>query len=129
MTLIDIQNDLDRLNQLQQDVMDLRQRKALAIAKAIPDDVKVLLTQIDQTFDDHITSADESIRLLRDAIGGAVLELGQSVKASALHAVYASGRVSWDTKALDGYAAAHPEVSQFRKQGEPVVSIRPIRGK
>lgn len=55
-----------------------------------------------------------------------VLESGASVKGNVVQAVFTKGRVSWDTRALDGYAAGHPEVAQFRKQGEPSVSIRPL---
>lgn len=39
-------------------------------------------------------------------------------------ASYGQLRVSWDTKALDGYAAAHPEIQQFRIEGLPSVSVR-----
>jgi hypothetical protein len=37
------------------------------------------------------------------------------------------GRVSWDGKSLDGYMAAHPEISAFRKEGEPSVSLRNVK--
>lgn len=33
-------------------------------------------------------------------------------------------RVYWDSKALDGYAAAHPEILQFRTEKMPNPSIR-----
>ena len=55
-----------------------------------------------------------------------VIEAGQTIKGSCLQACYAKGRVSWDTKMLDGYVVAHPEVEQFRKVGEPSVSIRKV---
>ena len=53
-----------------------------------------------------------------------VIAAGETVKSDSLMAVYSKGRVSWDTKALDGYCAAHPEVEQFKKVGEPSVAIR-----
>jgi len=49
------------------------------------------------------------------------------VKGRELEAVYVKGRISWDNKALDGYAAAHPEIGAFRKQGDPSVSIRGVK--
>lgn len=55
-----------------------------------------------------------------------VLKIGASVKGAHLQAVWSKPRVSWDTKALDGYAAAHPELTAFRKEGDPSVSIRNI---
>ena len=33
-------------------------------------------------------------------------------------------RASWDTKALTGYAAAHPEIEQFKKETEVEPSIQ-----
>lgn len=38
------------------------------------------------------------------------------------------GRVSWDGKKLDGYMAAHPEITPFRKVGNPFVTIKGIEG-
>lgn len=61
---------------------------------------------------------------LTEDIKAEVIAAGETVKGSCLMAVYAKGRVSWDTKALDGYCVAHPEVEQFKKIGEPSVSIR-----
>ena len=51
----------------------------------------------------------------------------EDLKGSLLHAIYAAGRASWDTKALEGYAVAHPEILQFKKVGEPSVSIREMK--
>ena len=53
-----------------------------------------------------------------------VLRHGDSVKGGRLHAVYYQGRITWDTKSLDKYAAAHPEVLKFRKQSEPSIQLR-----
>lgn len=58
------------------------------------------------------------------AVKDAVIANGATVKGAYLQAVYAKGRVSWDGKALDGYAAAHPEITTFRTVGAPSVSIR-----
>lgn len=63
---------------------------------------------------------------LTEEIKSETIAAGETVKGSLLMAVYSKGRVSWDTKALDGYCVAHPEVEQFRKVGEPSVSIRKI---
>lgn len=63
---------------------------------------------------------------LTDQIKSEVIEAGSTIKGSSLQAVYTKGRVSWDTKSLDGYVVAHPEVGQFRKVGDPSVSIRKI---
>ena len=55
--------------------------------------------------------------------------MGETVKGDHLQAVWSKGRASWDDKALMGYTKAHPELLEFRKQGEPSVSIRSTSGK
>lgn len=68
----------------------------------------------------------EKIGGLEFAIKADVLNGGITVKGNSFMCVWSKGRVSWDTKALDGYAAGHPEIAQFRKEGDPSVSIRKV---
>lgn len=53
-----------------------------------------------------------------------VTKLGCTVKGKDLMAVYTPPPTVWDTKALDGYAAAHPEIKVFRSEGKPKISVR-----
>jgi len=76
---------------------------------------------------EHLDTARGMETTVTGSIKQSVLEIKESVKGSLLHAVYATGRASWDTKALEGYAVAHPEVFQFKKIGEPSVSIREVK--
>jgi len=55
-----------------------------------------------------------------------VLNAGATVKGDYMMAVYNKGRVSWDTKGLDGFAIAHPEMQAFRKVGEPTITLRKV---
>ena len=84
---------------------------------------EILATVRDQldAVDAEFTPAMESAR---KTVNEYVLSNGTAIKAGGLHAVIMPGRVSWDTKALDGYAEAHPELKRFRKVGEPSVTIR-----
>lgn len=70
-----------------------------------------------------------TVTALELEIKAAVAELGATVSGDELQAVWAKGRASWDTKALDGYGAAHPELMQFKTVGDPSVSIRSKGGK
>ena len=74
--------------------------------------------------------AQSPLNNLRDEITRRVLEMGQSVSTSLATATYRSPstRTSWDNKALNGYAAAHEEILQFRKESpvSPSVSIKLI---
>lgn len=60
---------------------------------------------------------DEAIKFHTQNIENAVLLEGKSFKCPYGKATYRreSERSSWDNKALLGYAAAHPEIEQFRK--------------
>ena len=78
------------------------------------------LLENDSTFVANKAAADALTAEIKDE----VVALGETVKGSCLMAVYAKGRVSWDDKALEGYAAAHPEIQPFRKVGNPSESIR-----
>ena len=70
---------------------------------------------------------DQKITSLTESIKASVIGLGASEKGSRLHAVYAKGRETWDSKGLGGYAVAHPEINSFKKVGSPSVSIRATR--
>ena len=66
----------------------------------------------------------EEMAALEQQIKDAVLAGGTSVKGTHLQAVLSKGRVTWDVKALDGYAEANDVIKQWRKVGKPSVSIR-----
>lgn len=63
---------------------------------------------------------------MEKGIKESVLSIGEPVKGEFLQAIFIKGRVSWDTKGLDGYAVAHPEILIFKKTGEPSVSLKKV---
>jgi hypothetical protein len=89
--------------------------------------VQTELEALDAEYAPRLDAATQRMETLEAEIKSDVLRYGASVKGSRLHAVYSRGRVSWDTRALDAYALAHPEVTAFRKQGEPSVSLRLVK--
>jgi len=70
----------------------------------------------------------EKINRLEDEIKEEVLESGKKYKHALADVSYRKGykRASWDTKKLDGYATAHPEIKEFKKETEvkPSSSIK-----
>lgn len=71
---------------------------------------------------------------MRDSIAGVesfvktkTIAYGQSVKGSRLHAVYTKGRVSWNDDKLAGFALAHPEILEARKEGAAFASVREVK--
>ena len=70
--------------------------------------------------------AEENIAALENEIKTDVLLYGESVSGGMYRATFTQGRVSWDNEGMAKYAAVHPDVLQFRKQGSPVVSLRVV---
>jgi hypothetical protein len=68
--------------------------------------------------------AEENFAALENEIKTDVLLYGESVSGGMYRACYTQGRVSWDNEGMTKYAASHPDVLQFRKQGQPIVSLR-----
>ena len=108
---------------------DLRaQQTALAAheAAALPAAVRQRLAATAARFAPAHAGIARDIALIETQVKAAVLAHGASVKGERLHAVYVSGKASWDDHALLGYAATHQELLQFRTVGKPTVSLRPV---
>ena len=118
-----IKGKIEQLKNLDAQREIIRLDKQKAIDAVLTDEIKAKLAAIDAEFDPLTDAVNETIGVLESEVKTAVLSHGASVK-GAYTAVFYKGRVSWDTKALNGYAAAHPEIEQFRKVGNPTVSIR-----
>ncbi len=123
---MDIQQQLDQLSELmaQRDVMRLdhqAQRDAL-----IPEEIKAQLRDLELEQAAQAQAIDANIVELEAEVKRAVIAAGASVKGARLHAVLVKGRVTWDTKGVEGFALAHPELMCYRREGDPSVSIRGI---
>lgn len=106
----------------------LNGNKQELIDSVLTPEIKEKLAEIDAEFAPKIDELNTRNQALIDTIKGEVLAAKETLSGKYHQAVFAKGRVSWDTRALDGYATAHPEIAQFRKEGAPSVSIR-ARGK
>jgi hypothetical protein len=133
----EIKKKLDELADLQlgQDTLKLRKQEEIDNVmspedKAIIDEINkknlIKIAEIDERYAGEAEALASKISVLDLDIRKAVLTLGASVKGGRLYAIWNKGRVSWDTRKLDGYAEAHPEIKQFRVEGEPTISIRPV---
>ena len=122
----EIRQKLNELADLQSAQDAIRLRKQDEIDKVLTEEIKAQLAEIDKRYQADFELIQEKVKETDGYIRQSVLELGASIKGSRLHAVWTKGRVSWDTRALDGYAAGHPEIVGFRKEGQPTISIRPV---
>ena len=93
---------------------------------AIPADVAAKLAEIDAEFAPAIEAGEAAIVELEGKIKAATLEAGATVKGKAFMAVWNKGRVSWDSKKLDGMMILVPQLKDARKEGEPTITIRKI---
>ena len=84
------------------------------------------LDALDAEYKPVLEAAEENITALENEIKTDVLLYGESVSGGMYRASYTHGRVSWDNEGMTKYAALHPDVLQFRKQGQPIVSLRVV---
>jgi len=84
------------------------------------------LDALDLEYKPVLDAAEENIVTLENEIKTEVLLYGESVSGGMYRASYTHGRVSWDNAGMTKYAASHPDVLQFRKQGQPIVALRVV---
>ena len=119
------QQKLDRIAELQLELGKRDAEKQALIDSILTKEIKDKIADIEAEYNNGSVFATE-IESLTNQVKQDVLSLGQTVKGSLLMAVWSKGRVSWDTKSLDGYIIDHPELEKFRKEGDPSVSIRKV---
>ena len=88
--------------------------------------VQSQLDALEMEYKPILEATDENIAALENEIKTEVLLYGESVSGGVYRASYTQGRVSWDNEGMTKYAASHPDVLQFRKQGQPIVSLRVV---
>ncbi len=86
--------------------------------------VQAELDALESEYQPVLDAAQENASSLEAEIKNDVLLGGESVKSDLYQAIYVRGRVSWDTDGMDRYSRAHPDVLQFRREGDPSVAIR-----
>lgn len=119
-----IEKQLDDLDNARARIDALKLKKKELIDSVIPDNVRDDINGIEDEFDPAIRDAEEIARQLEDDIKGKVALYGSSIEGEHLKATYYKGRVSWDTKLLEGFALSHPEVLGCRKTGDPYTVIK-----
>jgi hypothetical protein len=86
--------------------------------------IQAELDALDSEYKPVLEAAQENISILENEIKTDVLLYGESISGGMYRASYMQGRVSWDSAGMTKYAASHPDVLQFRKQGQPIVALR-----
>lgn len=86
--------------------------------------VQPQLDAIDTDMTPRLKQLAERLAAAELAVKQAVLTFGRSYWKGRVKVNYSRGRVTFDSKGLQEYAVTHPEVEQFKKVGNPIVSIR-----
>jgi len=117
---------LDQLAEYYAQLDALRLQKQELLDTVMPPEIKQAVEDVNVEFADKESAVRENMATLEDEVKQAVIEQGESVKGDFLHAVYNKGRVSWDSKKLEGLMIAFPKVGEARKQGNPYVAIKKV---
>ena len=120
---------LDQISEYQAQKMLIDIDKQKMIDEVLTPEIKEKLAEIDAEFADHFVVVDQKIKDLTDKVNKLVLTLKVTVHGAYKMAIYNKGRDGgWNTKALEGYATAHPEIKKFKnKDGDPYISYREIK--
>lgn len=127
--MLAIGEKLERLNDLHLQLEALDGEKQKLVDQILSPETKARLAEIEAEFAQKVEAASANIEALEAAIKADTLVLGETVRGAAFQAVWNKGRQTWDSKGLSTYAEANPEVLQFRKEGEPSVTLRRVSGK
>jgi hypothetical protein len=127
--MLAIAEKLKRLSSLYTERDALAAQKQALIDQVLSPEIKKRLEEIDAEFAEKDEGAAANIEALEGEIKQDTLTLGETVKAAGFQAVWTKGRVTWDSKGLSAFSEGHPEILQYRKEGEPSVSIRRLQGK
>ena len=90
--------------------------------KQLQDELSPRILLLTQELDDLRFPLSE----LENEIKEEVLKKGASVKSQWADATYVKEgtRVGWDSKGLDGYMVAYPEIGKFRKESQTGAYVR-----
>jgi len=106
---------LDQLDDYKIGVDMLSREKARLIDEAIPPEVKATLADIEAEFRDKLLELNTEIEQLEIILKHSAVQIEETIKSDTMMVVYSKPRATWDTKGLEGYMVAHPEIEQFRK--------------
>jgi uncharacterized protein YifE (UPF0438 family) len=91
---------------------------------AVLSQIRDQLAAVDAAYAERLRDAADAAATNEEMLRALIQRHKHSVTLAGVRAVYSAGRVTWDSKKMEVYAQAHPEVREFRKVGNPVVSLR-----
>lgn len=117
---------LDQLADYRAAADALRLRKEDEINAVLSDEQRARIAEIDAEYAGMQERVDEQAAELEGQIKDVIIASGQTVRGARLQAVYVKGRVTWDSRELEGMMALIPQIREARREGKPSVTIRAI---
>ncbi|MBM3942111.1 MAG: 3'-5' exonuclease [SAR202 cluster bacterium] len=118
---------LDRLGWLRLQKDNLELEKQARIEQDLPLEVRNRLAAIDAEFAQKEQSLTEDIAALEAEVRAMALDFGETVRGQYLAAQWVRSRITWESRGLESYSQQHPEILQFRREGEPSIRLQPVR--
>jgi hypothetical protein len=125
--MAEIAQKLDQLAKLYSSIDKLKEEKKQIINNLLTPEIILQIEEVDAEFETKEKGISANIENLEEEIRADALQFGQSVKASGFLATWSKGRTTWDNKGLAEYSISHPEIIKFKKEGEPIISIRKVQ--
>ena len=124
--MTDIYAKIERFSDLEVGIDQVKREKQALFDSILTPEIKEKMAELDAEFDPRIDKLTLERELLEAEIKSEVLIASRTIKGTYHNFTWNKPKITWDTKALDVYAMAHPEILQFRKEGDPYVSVRRI---
>lgn len=92
----------------------------------IPEDVREKIKELGEEMAPKVASMAEEVEKAEAELRQMVASYGQTVTGLRFQVVYISPKPVWNEKALEGYAAAHPDILALKSMSEPKTQIRAV---
>ena len=115
---------LDKLVDLKAEIDLISIEKQQLIDSVLTPEIRQQIQDIEAEFAPKVADINIAIGETELHIKTDILARGETAHNDVLEAVFVGGRVSWDTKGLDAAIKVLPQLAQYKKQGEPYVTIR-----
>ena len=107
-------------------IKDLQDQKDVLKSNVLTEEQVATINQIEEDFEGQLRPLIQELKRLEDNLKAITIAKGETQRGTMHMFTYSKPRVTWDSKGLEGYMVAHPEVKAFRKVGDPSVSVRKI---
>ena len=124
---MDTVSNLNFLAILRSEVGVIEAQKKALIDSVYTEEIRQKVNEIEAEFAPKAEGLTKTIAETESAIKAEVIQSGETAQGDTLEAVFTNGRTSWDTKGLDAAIKVLPQLEQFKKQGDPYVTIRARR--